>query len=101
MPPVESSPPVIENSFVPSRDHHGGERNGDAAYRTGRGSPRNITWTHYYEVQDTYSRIDYVLLSPGMAREWVAAETYVLALPDWGLASDHRPLVATLEAEDR
>jgi endonuclease/exonuclease/phosphatase family metal-dependent hydrolase len=63
--------------------------------------PRTVTWTHYYGKQDTYSRIDYVLLSPGMAREWVTNETYVLALPDWGIASDHRPLVATFEAKER
>ena len=29
---------------------------------------RNITWTHYYGAEDTYSRIDYILLSPGMAK---------------------------------
>ena len=51
--------------------------------------------------EDTYSRIDYILLSPGMAREWVKDETYVLALPNWGVGSDHRPLVATFVAEDR
>ena len=97
----ESTKIVIGRGKGKLLDTRPAESNGDAAHRTGRGSPRNITWTHYYEVQDTYSRIDYVLLSPGMAREWVAAETYVLALPDWGLASDHRPLVATFEAEDR
>ncbi len=36
-----------------------------------------------------------------MAREWIAPETYVLNQPNWGLASDHRPLVATFEAEDK
>jgi endonuclease/exonuclease/phosphatase family metal-dependent hydrolase len=35
-----------------------------------------------------------------MAREWVTNETWVLALPNWGVASDHRPLVATFEARD-
>jgi len=35
------------------------------------------------------------LLSPAMARHWVPNETYVLASPDWGVASDHRPIVAT------
>ncbi len=50
--------------------------------------------------EDTYSRIDYILISPGMAREWVTNETYVLTLPNWGVGSDHRPILATFEAED-
>jgi len=78
------------------------ERNGDtvAPEKTSY-DPRNIAWTHYYGLEDSYSRIDYILLSPGMAREWKPAESYVLASPNWGLASDHRPLVITLSAEDK
>ena len=63
-----------------------------------RYEPRNITWTHYYGVEDSYSRIDYILLSPGMAREWVKQETYIPMIPNWGIGSDHRPLVATFNA---
>jgi endonuclease/exonuclease/phosphatase family metal-dependent hydrolase len=78
------------------------ERNGDTPpYSDRRLASRNITWTHYYAVEDTYSRIDYILLSHGMEREWISAETYVLSLPNWGLASDHRPLVATFSAADK
>jgi endonuclease/exonuclease/phosphatase family metal-dependent hydrolase len=78
------------------------ERNGDNMPSPNPAwEPRNITWTHYYGKNDTYSRIDYILLSPGMAREWVTNETYVLTLPNWGVASDHRPLVATFEAENK
>jgi endonuclease/exonuclease/phosphatase family metal-dependent hydrolase len=78
------------------------ERNGDDPAHAGKGhESRNITWTHYYAVEDVYSRIDYILLSRGMERQWLGAETYVLSSPNWGLASDHRPLVAGFTAEDQ
>jgi len=78
------------------------ERNGDNRPNPNpRYDPRNITWTHYYGKEDTYSRIDYLLISRGMAREWSRDETYVLALPNWSVASDHRPIVAGFIAEDK
>ncbi|HUA67735.1 MAG TPA: endonuclease/exonuclease/phosphatase family protein [Candidatus Saccharimonadales bacterium] len=77
------------------------ERNGDnAPAENPRFDPRNITWTHYYGKEDTYSRIDYILLSPAMARDWVKSGTYVLTMPNWGVASDHRPIVATFKVEN-
>lgn len=79
------------------------ERNGDGDLSSGPGlgtATRNITWTHYYSKEDSYSRIDFILLSQGMAREWMPNETYVFTSPDWGLASDHRPVAATFRAED-
>ena len=100
-----NSPPlktVIGRGKTKLVDLRPAERNGDnlpnpnPAYK-----PRDVTWTHYYGIEDTYSRIDYMLLSPGMAREWLPNETYVLTLPNWGLGSDHRPLVATFETEEK
>ena len=89
-----------KNALVDTRP---AERNGDNQPNpiNPRYSPRNITWTHYYGIEDTYSRIDYIMLSHGMAREWMTNETYILTIPNWGFGSDHRPLVATFEAEKK
>jgi endonuclease/exonuclease/phosphatase family metal-dependent hydrolase len=77
------------------------ERNGDnAPAENAWFEPRDITWTHYYGKEDTYSRIDYILLSPAMARAWDRRNTYVLTLPNWGVASDHRPILATFRVEN-
>jgi len=78
------------------------ERNGDNHPSAGRAlDARRITWTYYYAKEDRYDRLDYILLSPGLAREWLPEGTYVFALPNWGLASDHRPVVAAFAAEER
>ncbi len=71
------------------------ERNGDNEPNPNpRFEPRDVTWTHYYGIEDTYSRIDYILLSPAMVRYWVKGETYIPMIPNWGIGSDHRPIVA-------
>jgi len=76
------------------------ERNGDTSTNEdSRFEPRNVTWTEYYGKEDTYSRVDYILLSPAMARDWLPDETYVLAQPNWGAGSDHRPIVAAFKTE--
>jgi len=78
------------------------ERNGDDQPNPNpRYNPRNITWTHHYGKEDTYSRIDYILLNHGMAREWIKEQSYVLALANWGVGADHRPVVASFYAEDK
>lgn len=74
------------------------ERNGDDAPPAKPWyDPATITWTHFYGKEDNYSRIDYILLSPAMARDWVKSETYIPRVPNWGVGSDHRPIVAAFE----
>jgi len=88
-----------KNTLVDTRP---AERNGDNVANTNpRYAPPKVTWTYYHSIEDSYTRIDYIVLSRGMAKEWDPEGTYVLALPNWGLASDHRPLVATFEAVDK
>jgi endonuclease/exonuclease/phosphatase family metal-dependent hydrolase len=80
------------------------ERNGDGSVAGVAGASargRDSVWTHYYAEAETYSRLDYILVSRGMAREWIPNETYIVATPFWGEASDHRPIVATFEIGDR
>ena len=78
------------------------EKNGELPLASnGAAAPRNVNWTYYFSKDDTYSRVDYLLLSHGMAREWQTNTTYVLALPGWGVASDHRPIIAGFVAHDR
>ena len=87
------------NALVDTRP---AERNGDDQPSSVPGlSPRNITWTHFYGKEDIYSRIDYILLSRGLANEWNTNGTYVLKLPNWGVGSDHRPIVASFFTEER
>jgi endonuclease/exonuclease/phosphatase family metal-dependent hydrolase len=74
------------------------ERNGDTR---GAGGFRQVTWTHFFGKEDTYSRIDYILLSRGMVHEWQPEGTYIPTIPNWGIASDHRPLVATFSTSDK
>jgi endonuclease/exonuclease/phosphatase family metal-dependent hydrolase len=71
------------------------ERNGDnAPAEPPYFEPRNVAWTYFYGKSDTYSRIDYILLSPAMKRSWRADETFIPAIPNWGIGSDHRLIVA-------
>ena len=74
------------------------ERNGDNSFAENiYHEPRDVTWTYFYGADDTYSRIDYILLSPAMTRDWVTNETYIPIIPNWGIGSDHRPIIATFE----
>ncbi len=93
---------VIGRGNAALTDTRPAERHADAAPATNhRAAMRSESWTQFYEKEDLYSRVDYILLSRGMAHEWLPEETYIPVLADWGVASDHRPLVASFTAEDR
>lgn len=78
------------------------EENGDDQPGSNpRYPPPQITWTHYFGKEDSYRRIDYILLSKAMAREWLSNETFILKIPNWGVGSDHRPVVATFIAAEK
>lgn len=98
---VKNSDPIKEiigRGKFKLTDMRPAERNGDnPANLIPRFAPVNVTWTYYYSVEDTYSRIDYILASPAMARVWITNETYALTIPNWGIGSDHRPIVAAFE----
>lgn len=95
---AESTRTLIGRGKYKLTDTRPAERNGDnAAASSPREEPRNITWTYYYPKEDTYSRIDYVLLSQALTAHWRPGDSYVLNLPNWGVGSDHRPLVAAFD----
>jgi endonuclease/exonuclease/phosphatase family metal-dependent hydrolase len=92
----DSTGAIIGRGKIKLTDTRPAERNGDNAPNpVPRFEPRNVTWTHYYGLEDSYSRIDYLMLSPALARDWVKPETYIPTIPNWGIGSDHRPIVAT------
>jgi endonuclease/exonuclease/phosphatase family metal-dependent hydrolase len=93
-----STKEVIGRGKFKLTDTRPSERNGDnAPPEKPWYDPSTITWTHYYGKEDSYARIDYILLSPAMARDWVKSETYIPRVSNWGVGSDHRPIVAAFE----
>ncbi len=68
-----------------------------------RGKFRSVAWTYFYSKEDTYSRLDYILYSPGLKAQFQPEETRVVVVPNWGVASDHRPIRAgfTIPVEKR
>jgi len=96
----DSTKEIIGRGKFKLTDTRPAERNGDTdTNENPRYEPRNITWTHYYGMEDTYSRIDYILLSPAMTSHWLRNETYIATIPNWGTGSDHRPITAAFSTD--
>jgi endonuclease/exonuclease/phosphatase family metal-dependent hydrolase len=55
---------------------------------------RNEYWTHYWEREDIYSRIDYIHYSPGLKNDVLFQECGIVDVPTWRKASDHRAIKA-------
>lgn len=53
---------------------------------------RGETWTHYFRREDLYSRIDYLLVSPGLKAFVAGGRAQVFDGPGTLEASDHRPV---------
>jgi len=50
--------------------------------------------THYWKVHNEFSRIDYLITSPGMSNEYVEGSAHIADVPGWNDASDHRMVYA-------
>jgi len=62
---------------------------------------RGLAWTHFWDAADSYSRIDFLFASPGLVKEIDLPRCRILDRADWEQASDHRPLLATLNPVER
>lgn len=95
-----STKEVVGRGKFKLTDTRPAERNGDdAPNENPRFEPRNICWTHYYGAEDSFSRIDYLLISPSLEKYWKQDGTYIPAIPNWGVGSDHRPIVAAFDTD--
>ncbi len=58
-------------------------------------------WTHYWPVADEYARIDYLFVSPALAREVAKDKSRVYRGEGWAKASDHRAVYTSIIPLDR
>jgi len=59
--------------------------------------PRGETWTHVYRKEETYTRVDHILVSPGLQTAVAGGRARIYDDPAVSAASDHRPVVVRLE----
>jgi len=57
---------------------------------------RGQTWTHYFQREDLYSRIDFLMVSPGLKPWVVPSSGRIYDGPGNAEASDHRPVSVKL-----
>jgi len=54
-------------------------------------------WTHFWAADDSYSRIDFILVNRTLAKNVERTKCFLYRGPDRAGASDHRPLFATFK----
>jgi len=57
---------------------------------------RGHAWTHHFRKEDTYTRVDHVMVSPALRQRVEDGRARIVDLPETKVASDHRPVVVTL-----
>ena len=57
---------------------------------------RGEVWTHLYRHDETYSRLDHILASPGLKAAVRGGAATIFDSEETRLASDHRPVMVTL-----
>jgi endonuclease/exonuclease/phosphatase family metal-dependent hydrolase len=62
---------------------------------------RDERWTFCWKTADEYSRIDYLLVSPGLIREVITRKCGIDDSPFWNEASDHRAIYAAIFPVDQ
>ncbi|MDD2764671.1 MAG: endonuclease/exonuclease/phosphatase family protein [Opitutaceae bacterium] len=60
---------------------------------------RGDTWTHTYRKEETYTRVDHILVSPGLASAVSGGRAQIYDGPGGREASDHRPVLVRLEMD--
>jgi endonuclease/exonuclease/phosphatase family metal-dependent hydrolase len=58
-------------------------------------------WTYYRRQSDTYDRIDYIIVNSVLLPQIDQQLSCIYRSRDWYLASDHRPIVAVINAKPR
>lgn len=51
-------------------------------------------WTHFWEINDIYSRIDFIMVNKALKEDTVFEAAKIIDDADWKEASDHRPILA-------
>ncbi|RXK55867.1 endonuclease/exonuclease/phosphatase family protein [Oleiharenicola lentus] len=62
---------------------------------------RGHLWTHFFRREDQYSRIDYLMVSPGLKSHVVGNRATIHDGPGTVDASDHRPVWLTLDVQPK